>query len=80
MTRFAHALFGILPAWRRLCDRQLPLWRFHRRRQRLHRVEALRAELRCGQCDARARCRSRIAHRRAGPVAGCPNASLFAIR
>jgi hypothetical protein len=37
MRRFAHALFGILPAWRHLCDRQLPLWRFHGRRSRLHR-------------------------------------------
>jgi hypothetical protein len=80
MTRFAHALFGILPAWRRLCDPHLPPWGFHRQRFRLPRVEALRAELRCGLCDTRARCRSRIARGRTGPVAGCPNASLFAIR
>lgn len=77
MTRFAHALFGILPAWRRLCDQHLPLWGFRRRRSRLHRLEALRAELRCSLCDARARCRSRMARRRARPVAGCPNVELF---
>ena len=80
MTRFAHALFGILPAWRRLCDPYLPLWSFHRRRSRLERLEALRAEFRCRLCHARAYCRSRIARRRARPAAGCPNASLFAIR
>ena len=80
MTRFAHALFGILPAWRRLCDPYLPLWSFHRRRSRLERLEALRAELRCRLCDTRAYCRSRVARRRARAPAACPNASLFAIR
>jgi hypothetical protein len=79
MTRFAHALFGILPAWSRLCRRDLPLWRFYRRR-RLERLDALRAELRCRICELRARCRGRIARGFARPAASCPNVRLFTDR
>lgn len=79
MTTFAHVLYGLLPEWRSLCDRCLPLWSF-RRRARLSRLEALRAERRCRLCDARTQCRSRIARHLSRPVAGCPNAQLFARR
>jgi hypothetical protein len=80
MTRFAHALLGILPAWRRLCHRDLSLWSYFMRRYRLERLDALRAELRCRVCDLRARCRGRIARGLVRPAAGCPNARMFADR
>ena len=74
MTRFGHALFLVLPGWQRLCDARLPLWGFLRRRSRLQRLEALRAERRCTACRARERCRGRMR-----PVAGCPNTMLLAM-
>jgi hypothetical protein len=80
MTSFVRALFGILPGWRPLRDQSLPLWHFVRRRACLPRLEALRAELRCRGCDARALCASRIARGCAKPPARCPNARLFAHR
>ena len=46
MTRFGQALFLVLPAWQRLRDLSLPFWGFVRRRSRLQRLEALRAERR----------------------------------
>jgi hypothetical protein len=76
MTRFGHVLFALLPGWRGLCDKRLPLWGFYRKRARLPRLEALRAERRCRLCAARPHCKARSA----GPVAGCPNAGLFAAR
>ena len=79
MTRFGHALFLVLPAWRRLRDFGLPLWSFMRRRSLLQRLEALRAEQRCRGCQARERCRSRIVRRLARPLAGCPNTLLLAL-
>jgi len=79
MTRFAHGLFLVLPAWQRLRGLSLPLWGFVRRRSRLQRVEALRAERRCRSCQARDRCRKRIVRRLPSPVAGCPNTMLLAM-
>jgi hypothetical protein len=78
MTRFAHALFALLPAWRPLRRPELPLWRFPRRRSLLARLDALRAELRCEKCAARADCRARLSRRCLKPVASCANAQLFA--
>jgi hypothetical protein len=79
MTPFGQALFLVLPAWQRLCDLSLPLWGFVRRRSRLCRLEAVRAERRCRACRARERCRSRIVRRLPRPVAGCPNTMLLAM-
>ena len=79
MTPFGQALFLVLPAWRRLRDLGLPLWGFVRRRSRLQRVEALRAERRCRSCQARDRCRGRTIRRLPSPIAGCPNTMLLAM-
>jgi hypothetical protein len=79
MTRFGQALILVLPAWQRLRDLSLPLWGFVRRRSRLQRLEALRAERRCRSCQARDRCRGRIVRRAAHPVVGCPNTMLLAM-
>lgn len=73
MTRFAHALFGIVPAWRDLCDRRLPLWGFLGRRARVARLHALR----CQACDLRPRCKRRVSSGSSRPARGCPNAELF---
>lgn len=78
MTRFAHALFALLPGWRRLRRPDLPLWRFPRRRSLLPRLDALRAELRCEKCAARADYCAYLSRRRLKPVANCANAQLFA--
>jgi hypothetical protein len=78
MTPFARASFGVLPAWRPLRDRRLPLWAFLSPHTRLPRAESLRADLRCRLCDSHARCRRRIAVGASTPRNGCPNAELFA--
>ncbi len=78
MSPFARSLVGILPAWRCLCDRKLPLWTLLGRRARaLGRLQALEAEERCAPCRSRARCRQRIAAGLSGPARRCPNTQLF---
>ena len=51
VSPFARALVGILPVWRGLCDRRLPLWTLlGRRAHALGRLQAVQAELRCIAC------------------------------
>jgi len=71
MTTFAHALLGVLPAWR--FDRRLPLRAFLPRRARVERLQALR----CESCLLQPPCRKRIAAGAFRPPRGCPNAGLF---
>jgi hypothetical protein len=80
MTPFGHAVLVTLPGWRSACDLSLPLWGFARRRSRLPRLEAVRAERRCRACEAREHCRRRVVRRLPHPVAGCPNAALLGMR
>jgi hypothetical protein len=78
MTPFYRALIGILPAWRSLASRDLPLWTFLRRRRLTPaRDEALLAEFRCALCDSQAECKARISRGRTRPGSGCPNAALL---
>ena len=76
MTPFHRALIGIVPAWRALARRDLPLWTFIRRR-RLSRNEALLAEFRCALCGSQTGCKARISRGRITPGSGCPNAALL---
>jgi hypothetical protein len=79
VSPFARSLVGILPAWRGLRDRRLPLWALlGRRAQAVGRLQALEAELHCIACRSQPLCRRRIAARLPGPVRGCPNRQLFA--
>ena len=79
VSPFARSLVGILPVWRGLCDRKLPLWTLLGRRARaLGRLQALEAEERCAPCRSRPRCRQRIAAGLSGPARGCPNSHLLA--
>ena len=78
MKLFTQALAGIVPAWRDLCDRRLPLWTMLGRRARsLRRLEAIRAQLRCERCHLQPRCRRRLAAKLYGPARGCPNVEFF---
>jgi hypothetical protein len=77
MTTFARTLFAVLPAWRPLRSRGLPLWLFLGPHARLSRVEALRADVRCAACDRQSLCRRRAARGASRPPAGCPNAEFF---
>jgi len=76
MTPFARALFSALPTWRPLRRPELPLWSFLRT-ARPSRVEALRADRRCGECRWIACGRSSAPRGLSSPPAGCPNAELF---
>jgi hypothetical protein len=78
VTSFTQALAGILPDWRHLCDRRLPLWGLLGPRGRsIRRLEALKAALSCGGCRLQPRCRRRIVAGVHGPARHCPNAALF---
>ena len=78
MTPFHRALIGILPAWRSLVRRELPMWGVIRRRRLTPaRDAALRAEFRCALCDWQEDCRQLLAGGRAKPGYRCPNARLL---
>lgn len=78
MTPFYRALIGIVPAWRTLARRELPLWTFlKRRRLSPARNEALLAEFRCALCESQTECKARISRGRITPGSGCPNAALL---
>jgi hypothetical protein len=78
VTPFHRALIAILPAWRPLAVRELPVWGFLlRRRPAPSRDEALRAEFRCALCTQQRTCRRRLARGRRRPAERCPNAELL---
>ena len=78
MTPFYRALIGIVPAWRTLARRDLPLWTFiKRRRLSPARNAVLLAQFRCALCDSQTGCKARISRGRITPGSACPNAALL---
>ena len=74
----AGLLIGILPDWRRMIGRRLPVHAFLRRQgEPLDGRAAQQAELRCAMCGAKAQCEQRLAAGERSPIAGCPNPELL---
>jgi hypothetical protein len=75
------AVLAVVPPWRALQREahKLPVWGFARQRGlRLPSGEALRAELRCGMCDAKKECDRLLAAGERTPPGTCFNRDLLA--